>query len=56
VTWTVAAVAVETGIPPYQLLGGRLMEERDAEYLFGYMVAYMNWRSDEQRKAAKRRG
>jgi len=56
VTWTVAAVAVETGIAPYQLLGGRTIGERDAEHLFGAMVAYMQWRADEQRKQAKRRG
>lgn len=47
-TWLVAAVAVETGIPPQFLL--------EDEHMLGAMLAYMKHRSDEQRKAAKRRG
>ena len=56
-TWLVAAVAVETGIPPQALM--------EDQHMLGAIVAYMQWRNDQQakaaeaakrRKAAKRRG
>jgi hypothetical protein len=47
VTWLVASVAVETGIPPSELLAD--------EYMLGAIVAYLQWRTKEQRKAAGRR-
>ena len=47
-TWMVAAVAVETGIPPQALM--------DDTHMLGAIVEYLRWRDREQRKqAAKRR-
>lgn len=45
-TWLVAAVAVETGIPPRELMAD--------EHMLGAMLAYMKHRSEQQRKARKR--
>jgi cytochrome c len=42
-TWTVAAVAVETGIAPQFLM-------EDGEMLRA-MIAYMRWRSNQQQQA-----
>ena len=47
-TWLVAAVAVETGIAPSELMAD--------EYMLGAIVSYMGWRNEQQRKAAKKRG
>ena len=47
-TWLVAAVAVETGIPPQALM--------DDEHMLGAMLAYMDWRAKQQQRRAKRRG
>jgi cytochrome c len=41
-TWTVAAVAVETGIPPQFLM--------EDDYMLRAMVAYMRWRSKQQQQ------
>ncbi len=45
-TWLVAAVAVETGIPPSELMAD--------EHMLGAILAYMKHRNDQQRKTRKR--
>ena len=46
-TWLIAAVAVETGISPLDLM------ELDP-VMFDTIVDYLGWRAKEQKKAAKR--
>jgi len=46
-TWTVAAVAVETGIAPSELMqDGRMLRA---------MMAYMKWRNDQAQQQQNRR-
>jgi len=47
-TWTVAAVAVETGIPPQFLM-------EDGEMLRA-IVAYMKWRNNQQAQQQQQTG
>ena len=44
-TWAVAATAIDTGIPPWVLLGD---SDPDHDYWLGLMLDVIEWRNDER--------